>query len=117
MAARGRARDGSPEGGSAMSVTDEYLRNNAVYAERFSGPLPLPPARHVAVAACVGARLNVYGILGLAESARTASLGAGHVVGRPAGPQTTAHVVRGALAGLRTRGRGHWPPTGHRFPG
>jgi carbonic anhydrase len=27
-----------------MSATDEYLRNNAAYAERFSGPLPLPPA-------------------------------------------------------------------------
>jgi hypothetical protein len=29
MAARGRARDGRPEGGPAMSATDEYLRNNA----------------------------------------------------------------------------------------
>jgi carbonic anhydrase len=41
-----------------MSVTDEYLRNNAVYAERFSGPLPLPPARHVAVVACMDARIE-----------------------------------------------------------
>jgi carbonic anhydrase len=41
-----------------MSVTDEYLRNNAVYVERFSGPLPLPPARHVAVVACMDARLD-----------------------------------------------------------
>jgi hypothetical protein len=24
-----------------MSVTDEYLRSNAGYAERFGGPLPL----------------------------------------------------------------------------
>ena len=32
-----------------MSATNEYLRNNAAYAERFSGPLQLPPARHVAV--------------------------------------------------------------------
>jgi carbonic anhydrase len=67
MAARGQARDGPPEGGSAVGVTEEYLRNDAVYAERFSGPLPLPPARHVAVVACMDARLNVYGILGLAE--------------------------------------------------
>jgi len=50
-----------------MNITDEYLRNNAVYAERFSGPLPLPPARHVAVVACMDARLNIYSILGLAE--------------------------------------------------
>ena len=47
-----------------MSATEEYLANNARYAERFSGPLPLPPARHVAVVACMDARLNVYGTLG-----------------------------------------------------
>ncbi|MGH3909606.1 MAG: carbonic anhydrase, partial [Pseudonocardiaceae bacterium] len=28
-----------------MSVTDELLANNARYAESFSGPLPLPPAK------------------------------------------------------------------------
>lgn len=50
-----------------MSVTDEYLRNNAAFAEQFGGPLPLPPAKHVAVVACMDARLNVYGILGLKE--------------------------------------------------
>ena len=32
-----------------MSVTDEYLANNAEYAKTFTGPLPLPPAKHVAV--------------------------------------------------------------------
>ena len=30
------------------------------YAETFSGPLPLPPAKHVAVVACMDARLDVY---------------------------------------------------------
>jgi carbonic anhydrase len=50
-----------------MSVTDEYLANNARYAEAFSGPLPLPPSRGVAVVACMDARLDVYAILGLAE--------------------------------------------------
>ena len=34
-----------------MSVTDQYLKNNEAYAARFSGPLPLPPANHVAVVA------------------------------------------------------------------
>ena len=29
-----------------MKVTDELLENNARYAETFTGPLPLPPARH-----------------------------------------------------------------------
>jgi carbonic anhydrase len=52
---------------ATMSVTDELLANNAAYAESFSGPLPLPPAMHVAVLACMDARLNPYGVLGLAE--------------------------------------------------
>ena len=50
-----------------MSVTDELLEHNARYAEDFSGPLPLPPAKHVVVLACMDARLDVYRILGLAE--------------------------------------------------
>ncbi len=33
-----------------MTVTDDLLANNAQYAETFTGPLPLPPAKHVAVA-------------------------------------------------------------------
>jgi hypothetical protein len=37
-----------------MSVPDGYPRNNAVYAKRLSGPLPLPPARYVAVIAAAG---------------------------------------------------------------
>src|SRR4051794_10942275 len=37
-----------------MSVTDELLENNARYAtDVFGGPKPLPPARHVAVLACM----------------------------------------------------------------
>ena len=39
-----------------MSVTDQYLQNNEAYAAQFSGPLPLPPASHVAVVACMDAR-------------------------------------------------------------
>ena len=69
-----------------MSVTDEYLHNNAAYAERFSGPLPLPPARHAAVVACMDARLNVYAILGLAE-------GEAHVI-RNAGGVVTDDEIR-----------------------
>jgi carbonic anhydrase len=36
-----------------VSVTDEYLRNNEAYARNFHGPLPLPPAKHIAVVACI----------------------------------------------------------------
>ncbi|MCR5976994.1 carbonic anhydrase [Gordonia jinghuaiqii] len=48
-----------------MTVTDEYLANNAEYAKTFTGPLPLPPSKHVAVVACMDARLDVYRVLGL----------------------------------------------------
>jgi carbonic anhydrase len=53
-----------------MSVADELLANNARYAQAFTGPLPLPPSRHLAVVACMDARLNVYAILGLRERGR-----------------------------------------------
>ena len=63
-----------------MSVTDEYLANNARYAEAFSGPLPMPPSRHVAVVACMDARLSVYAMLGLAEGETHVIRNAGGVV-------------------------------------
>jgi carbonic anhydrase len=51
-----------------MTVTDELLQNNEAYAESFDkGDLPAPPAKGVAVVACMDARLNVYGMLGLQE--------------------------------------------------
>jgi carbonic anhydrase len=79
-----------------MSVTDEYLANNARYAESFSGPLPLPPARHVAVVACMDARLNVYGILGLAD-------GDAHVI-RNAGGVVTDDEIRSLAISQRLLG-------------
>ena len=42
-----------------MSVTDELLANNGRDAEGFSGPLPLPPSKQIAVLACMDARLDV----------------------------------------------------------
>ena len=56
-----------------MSVTDDYLANNAKYAETFTGPLPLPPSKHVAVVACMDARLNVYRIPASKTVRRTSS--------------------------------------------
>ena len=51
-----------------MSVTDQLLENAESYAAGFDkGDLPLPPARKVAVVACMDARLNPYGLLGLDE--------------------------------------------------
>ena len=63
-----------------MSVTDEYLRNNSAYTEQFAGPLPMPPSRHTAVVACMDARLNVYGMLGLKEGESHVIRNAGGVV-------------------------------------
>ncbi len=51
-----------------MSVTDELLANNEKYAEGFDkGDLPMPPAKNVAVVACMDARLKVGALLGLDE--------------------------------------------------
>jgi carbonic anhydrase len=63
-----------------MSVTDEYLKNNEAYAAGFSGPLPLPPARRTAVVACMDARINVYGVLGLNEGDSHVIRNAGGIV-------------------------------------
>ena len=79
-----------------MSATDEYLKNNEAYAAQFSGPLPLPPASHVAVVACMDARLNVYGILGLKE-------GETHVI-RNAGGVVTDDEVRSLAISQRLLG-------------
>src|SRR5215469_7430128 len=79
-----------------MSVTDEYLANNARYAETFSGPLPMPPSKQVAVVACMDARLNVYAILGLAE-------GEAHVI-RNAGGVVTDDEIRSVAISQRLLG-------------
>ncbi|GAA3866779.1 carbonic anhydrase [Saccharothrix violaceirubra] len=79
-----------------MSVTDELLANNAAYAEQFSGPLPLPPAKHVAVVACMDARLDVYRILGLNE-------GEAHVI-RNAGGVVTEDEIRSLAISQRLLG-------------
>lgn len=79
-----------------MSVTDELLENNKAYAAGFSGPLPLPPAKHVAVLACMDARLNVYAALGLNE-------GEAHVI-RNAGGVVTEDEIRSLAISQRLLG-------------
>jgi carbonic anhydrase len=64
-----------------MSVTDELLENARSYASGFDqGDLALPPAKRVAVLACMDARLNPYGILGLSEGDAHVIRNAGGVV-------------------------------------
>jgi carbonic anhydrase len=79
-----------------MSITDEYLASNARYAQAFTGPLPMPPASHIAIVACMDARLNVYGMLGLNE-------GEAHVI-RNAGGVVTDDAIRSLAISQRLLG-------------
>jgi carbonic anhydrase len=79
-----------------MAVTDHLLQNNHRYAKAFSGPLPLPPARQLAVLACMDARLNVHGLLGLQE-------GDAHVI-RNAGGVVTEDAIRSLAISQRLLG-------------
>jgi carbonic anhydrase len=80
-----------------VSVTDELLQNAERYAESFDrGGLPLPPAKRVAVLACMDARLNPYGILGLQE-------GDAHVI-RNAGGVVTDDEIRSLSISQRLLG-------------
>ncbi len=80
-----------------MTVTDDLIRNAESYAETFDrGDLPLPPAKQVAVVACMDARLNVYGLLGLQE-------GDAHVI-RNAGGVITDDEIRSLSISQRLLG-------------
>jgi carbonic anhydrase len=80
-----------------MTVTDELLRNNAEFARSFSnGDLPMPPGKHLAVVACMDARLNVYALLGLRE-------GEAHVI-RNAGGVVSDDVLRSLVISQRLLG-------------
>jgi carbonic anhydrase len=50
----------------AISIIDDGLNVNKGYAEAFKlGALPRPPARKVAIMACMDARLTIEPMLGL----------------------------------------------------
>ena len=76
-----------PVTSACMTATDEFLRNAEAYAATFDkGDLRSKPAKKVAVVACMDARLNPYGILGLSE-------GDAHVI-RNAGGVVTDEEIR-----------------------
>jgi carbonic anhydrase len=80
-----------------MSTTDDLLVNARNYAASFDkGELPLPPAKKVAVLACMDARLNPYGLLGLTE-------GDAHVI-RNAGGVVTDDEIRSLAISQRLLG-------------
>jgi carbonic anhydrase len=67
-----------------VSQTDQLIANSAAYAEGADTALPVPPAKRVAVLACMDARLNPYGILGLSEGDAHVIRNAGGVVSEDA---------------------------------
>src|SRR5689334_24149119 len=80
-----------------MTATDEFLGNAQRYAAAFDkGSLPMPPGRGVAVVACMDARINPYGILGLSE-------GDAHVI-RNAGGVITPDELRSLAISQRLLG-------------
>jgi carbonic anhydrase len=80
-----------------VTATDDLVANARRYAESFDmGDLPTPPSRHVAVVACMDARLDVYRLLGLKE-------GEAHVI-RNAGGVVTDDVIRSLTISQRLLG-------------
>jgi carbonic anhydrase len=80
-----------------MSSTTELLANNAAYAAGFDkADLPLPPAKKVAVLACMDARLDPAKALGLQE-------GDAHVI-RNAGGVASEDALRSLVISQRLLG-------------
>ena len=80
-----------------MSATDDFVRNNEEYARTFENrDVPLVPARHVAVVACMDARLDVHKMLGLAQ-------GDAHII-RNAGGAVTDDAIRSLAISQRLLG-------------
>jgi carbonic anhydrase len=80
-----------------MTVIDELLTASAAYAATFDkGSLPLPPARKVAVLACMDARLDPAKVLGLQE-------GDAHVI-RNAGGVASEDAIRSLVISQRLLG-------------
>jgi carbonic anhydrase len=80
-----------------MTVIDELLENAESYRDGFQkGDLALPPARRVAIVACMDARLNPYSLLGLSE-------GDAHVI-RNAGGVITDDEIRSLAISQRLLG-------------
>jgi carbonic anhydrase len=80
-----------------MTVIDELLENANAYAQSFDkGELPLPPARGIAIVACMDARLDPRALLGLEE-------GDAHVI-RNAGGVITDDEIRSLAISQRLLG-------------
>jgi carbonic anhydrase len=80
-----------------VSAIDDLLANNATYAESFSDAgLHAPPAKGLAIVACMDARLDPSAMLGLEE-------GDAHVI-RNAGGVITEDAIRSLVISQRLLG-------------
>jgi carbonic anhydrase len=80
-----------------MSVIDELVANATSYRDSFDGEsLPMTPAKHIAIVACMDARLNPYALLGLRE-------GDAHLI-RNAGGVITDDEIRSLAISQRLLG-------------
>jgi carbonic anhydrase len=80
-----------------MSVTDDFLRNNADYAaSQHEGGLPTPPSKQVSIVTCMDSRMDIFALLGLRN-------GEAHII-RNAGGVVTDDVIRSLAISQRKLG-------------
>src|SRR5262245_57048472 len=80
-----------------MAETEQLLQANQRFAEEFDqGHLPMPPARNVAVLACMDARLHPETFLGL-------DIGDAHMI-RNAGGRASDDAIRSLIISNRLLG-------------
>src|SRR6185312_3443370 len=95
--ARSRQSPEPTRGLPEMSATDDLLHNAEAYAEKYDkGGLPIPPAKKVAIVACMDARVIPSLIFGLTE-------GDAHVI-RNAGGVVTDDEIRSLAISQRLLG-------------
>lgn len=83
--------------GAFRPGADELLARNADYAASFSGDhLPVAPAKHLAIVACMDSRMDIFALLGLGH-------GEAHVI-RNAGGVITDDVIRSLCLSQRFLG-------------
>lgn len=89
-----------------MSTIDAVLKANEAYARNFKlGDLPTPPARHLAILACMDARLTVEQFSGLGT-------GDAHII-RNAGGVVTDDAIRSLLISHYLLGTKEWMVVEH----
>jgi len=79
-----------------MSAVDDYTNNNEQYALTHATRVPARPSKHIAVVACMDARMSVAPMLGMRD-------GEAHVL-RNAGGVVTDDVVRSLAISQRLLG-------------